>query len=103
MVSEFLTNQDEEVLQVASNKIALPCVDDEGNDEFITLTFTVPKGSRDGDVYDGYEMAEDFKMRSEGKAEKQKEAEAKKSAKIARDKALREKKAKAKAERESGK
>lgn len=106
MVSEFLTNQDEEVLQVASNEIALPCVDDEGNDEFIVLTFKIPKGARiqgGYEPYDGYEMAEDFKLKSELKAEKQKKAQAEKSAKMARDKALREKKAKAKAERESGK
>jgi hypothetical protein len=102
-VSEFLESLDEEVLRVASNEIALPCVDDDGNDEFIVLTFKIPKGTRDGDAYDGYEMAEDFKMKSEAKAEKQKKAQAEKSAKMARDKALREKKAKAKAERESGK
>ena len=101
MVMEFLIAQDEEVLQVASNEIALPCVDDDGNDEFIVLTFKIPKGSRDGDAYDGYEMAEDFKMKSELKAEKQKKAQAEKSAKIERDKAVREKRAKAKAERET--
>lgn len=103
MVTEFLIYQDEEVLQVASNEIALPCVDDEGNDEFIVLTFKIPKGTRDGDAYDGYEMAEDFKLKSKLKAEKQKKAQAEKSAKMARDKALREKKAKAKAEREGAK
>lgn len=103
MVTEFLINQEEEVLQVASNEIALPCVDNEGNDEFIVLTFKIPKGSRDGDAYDGYEMAEDFKLKSEAKAEKQKKTQAEKTAKMARDKALREKKAKAKAEREGAK
>ena len=85
MVTEFLINQEEEVLQVASNEIALPCVDDEGNDEFIVLTFKIPKGSRDGDAYDGYEMAQDYEMKSKAKAEKQKKAQAEKSAKIERD------------------
>lgn len=103
MVIEFLANQEEEVLQVASNEIALPCVDDEGNDEFIVLTFKIPKGSRDGDAYDGYEMAQDYEMKSKAKAEKQKKAAAEKSAKIERDKAMREKRAKAKAEHESNK
>lgn len=101
MVTEFLISKEEEVLQVASNEIALPCVDDEGNDEFIVLTFKIPKGTRGGEVYDGYEMAEDYELKSKVKAEKQKKAQAEKTAKIERDKALREKKAKAKAERES--
>ena len=89
-VSEFLESLDEEVLRVASNEIALPCVDDDGNDEFIVLTFKIPKGSRDGDAYDGYEMADDYERKSKAKAEKQKKAQAEKSAKMARDKAERE-------------
>ena len=72
LVSEFLRAQGEEVLTTGSNEIALPCVDAEGNDEFLVLTFKVPTGSRDGEAYDGYSVAEDFKMKSEAKAEKAK-------------------------------
>ena len=97
-VSKFLTDAGEEVLVTGSNEIALPCVDDEGNDEFIVITFKVPTGSRDGDAYDGYSMAEDFKMKSAEKAEKAKIAAERKAKKIARDKKMREEKAKAKAE-----
>ena len=97
-VSKFLTDAGEEVLVTSSNEIALPCVDSEGNDEFIVLTFKVPTGSRDGDAYDGYSMAEDFKMKSAEKAEKAKIAAEKKAKKIAQDKKMREEKAKAKAE-----
>jgi dihydrofolate reductase len=97
-VSKFLADAGEEVLVTGSNEIALPCVDSEGNDEFIVLTFKVPTGSRDGDAYDGYSMAEDFKMKFAEKAEKAKVAAEKKAKKIAQDKKMREEKAKAKAE-----
>ena len=97
-VSEFLADAGEEVLITNSNEIALPCVDSEGNDEFVVITFKVPTGSRDGDAYDGYSMAEDFKMKTAEKAEKAKIAAEKKAKKIARDKKMREERAKAKAE-----
>ena len=97
-VSKFLADAGEEVLVTGSNEIALPCVDSEGNDEFIVLTFKVPTGSRDGDAYDGYSMAEHFKIKSAEKAEKAKIAAEKKAKKIAQDKKMREEKAKAKAE-----
>ena len=97
-ITAFLADQGEEVLVTGSNEIALPCVDSEGNDEFIVLTFKVPTGSRDGDPYDGYSIAEDFKMKSAEKAEKAKIAAEKKAKKIAQDKKMREEKAKAKAE-----
>ena len=100
-VIDYLTAQGEEVLVVGSNEIALPCVDSEGNDEFIVITFKVPTGSRDGDAYDGYSMAEDYEMKEREKAEKAEKAKAEKEKKIARDKAMREQKAKAKAEREA--
>ena len=71
-VIDFFTAEGEEVLVVGTNEIAFPCVDEANNDKFITVKVTVPSGSRDGDVYDGYSMAEDFKMKSAEKAEKAK-------------------------------
>ena len=100
-VSDFLAEAGEEVLVTGSNEIALPCVDAEGNDEFIVITFKVPTGSRDGDAYDGYSMAEDFAMKSAEKAEKAKVAAEKKAKKMEADRKAREAKAKAKAEREA--
>lgn len=87
-VSEHLENAGEEVLRVGSNEIALPVVDNEGNEKWLVLTFKVPTGSRDGDAYDGYSMAEDYQMKQ---AEKKAKAEAK-------AKEAEKKKAKAKAE-----
>ena len=103
LVKCYLADEyDEEILVTGSNEFCIPCVDDEGNDEFLVVTFKVPTGSRDGDAYDGYAMAEDYRMKCEAKAEKAKESAKKKAEKIARDKANREAKAKAKAEHQKG-
>lgn len=101
VVSDLLTEKEEEVLVVGSNEIAIPCVDSEGNDEYMVITFKVPTGSRDGDIYDGYLMAEDYARKVREQAEKAERLKAEKEKKIARDKAQREAKAKAKAEREA--
>ena len=100
VIKNYLTSIGEEVLVTGSNEIALPCVDDEGNGEFIVVTCKVPSGSRDGDPYDGYAMAEDYQMKQTAKAEKAKASAEAKARKIQRDKEAREAKAKAKAERE---
>ena len=71
-VAEHLTQVGEEVLRVGSNEIALPVVDEDGNEKWLVVTFKVPTGSRDGDAYDGYSMAEDYKMKQVEKAEKAK-------------------------------
>ena len=89
-VREFLTQAGEEVLETNSNEFAIPCVDEKGNDEFIVVTVKVPTGSRDGDAYDGYSMAEDFAMKMAEKKAKAEEAAAKKAAKIERDRKMRE-------------
>lgn len=94
-VADHLTDVGEEILRVGSNEIALPVVDSENNERWLVVTFKVPTGSRDGDAYDGYSMAEDYKMKLEEKAEKEKA----KAEKAAKDKAKREA-AKAKAEAE---
>ena len=92
-VSEHLENCGEEVLRVKSNEIALPVVDSDGEERWLVLTFKVPTGERGGDPYDGYSMAEDYKMSLEKKAAKaaEKEAEAaKKKAKTEKAKAEKE-------------
>jgi hypothetical protein len=100
-IKEFLESKGEEVLTTNSNEFAIPCVDSEGNDEFLVLGFKIPTGSRDGDAYDGYGEAESFQMKTTEKADKAKAAAEAKAKKIAKDKAQREAKAKAKAEHEA--
>ena len=102
MIANYLTEQNEEVMQVKSNEIAIPCLDSEGNDEWCVITFKVPTGSRDdGEAYDGYGMAEEYTAKEADKAEKAAKAKAEKEKKIAKDQAQREQRAKAKAEHDA--
>ena len=70
-------SQEDEVLVVGANELAVPVVDTDGNEKWIVLTVKVPTGSRDGDAYDGYAMAEDYRMRQADKAAKAAERERK--------------------------
>lgn len=104
LITQFLIEQGEEVLQVKSNEIAFPVVDEERNDEFIKIAISVPTGSRDdGEAFDGFGVARQYAQTIADKAEKAKADAEKKAKKIARDKAMREQKAKAKAEHEAKK
>lgn len=95
-VGELFRKMDYDVLRTGSQELCIPIIG-EGNEEgYLVVTFRVPKGSRDGDIYDGYAMAEDYKMRCEAKAEKKKEADKKKAAKIKRDEEMRRQKVEAK-------
>lgn len=101
---QFLTEQGEEVLQVKSNEIAIPTLDEERNDKFVKIAISVPTGSRDdGEAFDGYGMAEQYAEKVKADEEKAKAEAEKKAKKIARDKAQREARAKAKAEHQAQK
>lgn len=96
LIKDALSNSGEEVLRTGSNEICLPVVDSEGNDQYVVISIKVPTGSRDGDAYDGYAMAQDYEMKVRETEEKRKVAAAKKEAKIKRDAAAREQRAQAK-------
>ena len=81
-------SQEDEVLVVGANELAVPVVDADGCEKWIVLAVKVPTGSRDGDAYDGYAMAEDYCLRQKDKAAK--------AAERARKTAERQAKAKAK-------
>ena len=83
-------SQEDEVLVVGANELAVPVVDTDGNEKWIVLTIKVPTGSRDGDAYDGYAMAEDYCMRQMAKAEKAAERERKTAERQAKTKAKTE-------------
>ena len=96
---EALAAVDEEVLRVGSNEIAIPVVDEEGEDQYVVFTVKVPTGSRDGDVYDAYERAQEYEMKLKDKEEKAKAKAEEKAKKIARDEAMRAQRAAAKEKR----
>ena len=85
---QSVLSADDEVLVVGSNELAIPVVDSEGNEKWVVLTIKVPTGSRDGDAYDGYAMAEDYQLKLANKAARAAEKERKATA----DKAKRAKK-----------
>lgn len=94
-----LLEKDEEVLRTGTNEIAIPCVDSEQNEKFIQIVVKVPTGSRDGDPYDGYSMAEEYQIKLKNKEEKRKEKEEAKKKKVEKDRKIREKKEEMKAKR----
>lgn len=91
-IMEFYAEKGEDVMQTNSNECAFPCVDSDGNDKWIQIVVKVPSGARDEDGYDGYGVAESYKIKIKEKEEKKKETEAKKAKKIEKDKKMREKK-----------
>ena len=87
-----------DALPVSASELAIPCLDEEGNEKFVLIKISVPRGTRNGaggyDPYDGYTANEDYLDDLKKKANKKAAAEAKKQAKIARDERARaEKKA----------
>ena len=74
-IIKMYESHNDEVLRTASNEIAIPVVDSENNERYIVITVKVPTGSRDGDAYDGYAIAEDYAMKcAERKAKAEEKA-----------------------------
>ena len=95
MISEKVKT---DALAVSASELAIPCIDEEGNEKFVLIKVSIPRGTRNGeggyDPYDGYAVAEDYAFDCEEKARKKADAEAKKQKKIAADEKKRaEKKA----------
>lgn len=97
MVKKYLEANKEEVLLVGSNEFAIPIVRYDGEEDYIVLTFKMPTGSRDGDGYDGYALAQDYAFKCDEKRKKEEAKKVEKEKKIARDKKAREKKKEEKA------
>lgn len=103
----FITEQvqtafDTDVMPVSASELTIPCLDEEGNEKFVLIKVSIPRGTRNGqggyDPYDGYAVAEDYAQDCVEKAQKKADAEAKKQKKIAADEKKRaEKKALAEA------
>jgi len=78
-----------DVLTVSASEIALPVTDAEGNEKFILVKVSIPRGTRNGeggyDPYDGYAAAQDYADDLAEKEDKKRASEEKKQAKIAQD------------------
>lgn len=88
MLQTVLIHSGLEVVQIASHKVAFPFKNEAGNDFWAVVTVSVPKGSRDGEAFDGIAEAEDFQFKLSEKAKQ-----------VEKRKAEREAKAKAKAKK----
>ena len=71
---------------VGGNVIAIPTLDEEGNDSWVEITVKVPKGARlpNGEGfagYEGYELAESYAIDQKEKAEKAEKAKQEKAKK----------------------
>ena len=73
-----------DVLRVGPSELAIPAVDDEGNEYYNLLKLSGPRGTRNGEggynPYDGYAAADEYKFELEEKAAKKAASEAKKAA-----------------------
>lgn len=103
MIRDMVSTQVEtDALTVSASELAIPCLDAMGDEKFVLIKVSIPRGTRNGaggyNPYDGYAAAEDYADECREKADKKSASEAKKQAKIARDEAKRaEKKAVAEA------
>ena len=88
------------VVQVANNAFGFPFVNDNGSDEIVKITVSIPKGDRDGNPYDLDAEGEDYRLAVQKKAEIQAKKEIAKAKKIESDRKKRENAEKLKAKRE---
>lgn len=68
----------EDVLQVASNTLAIPTLDSEKNEIWIKIVVSIPKGTRDGEQFNGYEEEQDYRMKIKQKKIKEQKRQEKK-------------------------
>lgn len=94
LITKALAAYGEQVLDIASNAICFPCVEEDGDEAFVKVVVSIPKGTKD-EPFDGFAQAEDWEFRKAEKAEKAKAKAAEKARKIERDRKAREVKAKA--------
>ena len=102
MLTEYLADLGEDVMRESGNALVFPSTDDEGNELFVKIAVSIPRGDRSGEAYDGYAAAADYKIHQEEVAANKAQREKENAAKAAKDKAKREA-AKAKKEAEAAK
>ena len=102
MLTEYLADLGEDVMREGGNSLVFPSTDDEGNELFVKIAVSIPRGDRSGEAYDGYAAAEDYKIHLEEVAANKAQREKENAAKAAKAKERREA-AQAKKEAEAAK
>lgn len=100
ILMSLLEQAGEETLRTGSGKVAIPVLDNEGEEAYVTFTVAIPSGSRDGTPYDGYEERDAYALKLKQNAEKAERRAQQKAKKIARDQKMRAEKARLKEKRE---
>ena len=96
-----LFESDFDVLRTGSQELCLPIIGEDNEEGYLVLTFKVPKGSHDGEPYDGYELAGEYQRHCEEQKAKAEVNAKKKAEKMKKDAEMRRLKAEAKAKREA--
>ena len=62
----FYGAEGEEVLRPSGSSITFPSVDEEGNELYVLISVSIPRGSRlDGEEYNGHEAAKEYERHLE--------------------------------------
>ena len=101
VILSALTNAGYELIQVTDAKWSIPYVDAEGNEGWAQVAISQRKGSRDGDLYDGYTEGEQYREKKEEQARKAEERARKTAERKAEQERKKAEKAAAKAAKES--
>ena len=64
---EYFDKLGEDIQRAKSNEIAFPVVSENENEYYIKIVVSVPTGSRDGDGYNPYDLAEEYQLKLENK------------------------------------
>ena len=102
LLSEYFADLGEDVMRESGNALVFPSTDAGGNELFVKIAVSIPRGDRSGEAYDGYAAAEDYKIHLEEVAANKAQREKENAAKAAKAKERREA-AQAKKEAEAAK
>lgn len=84
MCAHYDLDRETQICQVSASEFAIPVTDAEGNDKFVLVKVSIPRGTRNGtggyDDYDGYALAEEYREECAGKKAKREASAAKKAA-----------------------
>lgn len=69
-ISAIYSARGDDVQRIKSNAFAVPQVTDTGEEYWLEITVKIPRGSRDGMEYDGYELASEYETHQAEKSEK---------------------------------
>lgn len=69
-VLQYLIDKGEDAGQIKDGEFNFPIVNADGKEAWIVVKFVVPRGSRDGEEYDGYADRDAYKMTLQKRADK---------------------------------